>query len=957
MKLLTKAIHASLLGGLLLCAATHSSAQAVNVPGLSDEVTVYTDANGIPTIVGETETDVVFVKGYLHARDRFFQMDFLRRVPSGTLSEIVGSSALANDIELRTLGLRRGAFASWVQLSADEKGWLKAYADGVNHYLANNPLPPEYQGLEITQAEPWSPVDSLVIGKLLAFQLSFDLEIGDTLTLGAYQAAGAAAGFNGTALFTEDLFRSAPSDDRVSIPSFFSDIGVIEVPAEGSASPSAAAPGSAKSSPALDIAQVDEGLMNQLQSIKARLQNVPVIGKTMNRIDNRGASNWWVVSGEHTASGFPIMSNDPHLGLDMPSVFVNDNLVIRDEDVVVSGISFPGTPVNALACNLDICWGATTNSLDVTDAFEEEFLVNNFGLPTHTLFNGVPEPVIPVFQSYFVNNVGDGIPDNIGRANVPYDGGGITFLVPRRNNGPVLSIDGTSGISVQYTGWGATSELASFRAWTRASNLEEFQAGLQSFSFGSQNWAYADVEGNIAYFTSAESPLRADLQNDLAPDGGRPPWFIRSGTGELNHEWLPVTDPQPNQATPYQILPANEMPNIINPESGYIANANNDPVGVTLDNNPLNQLRPGGNGLYYLAPSYGSLRMGRIDRELNDLIARGDITVADMEALQANNQMLDAELMMPFILAAFDNASSDDAWPALGQLAADLDVQEAALRFVDWDFSTPTGIQQGFDPGDNPNDLPMPTQQEIDHSIAATIYSVWRGQFIQNTIDATLSAVGLGSARPGSTASVRALLNLLETFPDQQGVGASGLSFFNVPDAPDAASARDFIILNSLRGTLDLLASDDFAAAFDNSTDQNDYRWGRLHRITLNHPLDVDPFNVPNGGGFTDLAEGLPGVARGGGYEVVDASGHSTRADGVNEFRFGSGAARRTIAEMTPSGPDAQEVVPGGRSGVFLSPFYTNQLRLWLVNDSLPLNFGESDSQASAVVTETFSSP
>ena len=955
MKLNCNAILVALAAAWLACATSNAMAQTINVPGLSDDVTVFTDANGIPTIVGETELDVVFVQGYLHARDRFFQMDFLRRVPSGTLSELVGSSALANDIELRTLGLRRGAFASWVALTDEEKGWAQAYANGVNHYLANNPLPPEYQALEISQAERWTPVDSLVIGKLLSFQLSFDLDIGDTITLGTYQAVGAAAGFDGTALFTQDLFRSQPSDGRVTVPSFFSDIGVIEVPAGAAGTASDGAGGRADSS-VPDIGTIDAELVEQLSSIRDRLMDVPVIGKTMNRIDDRGASNWWIVSGEHTESGYPIMANDPHLGLDMPPVFVNENIVIREENVVVSGISFPGTPINVLACNLHICWGATTNSLDVTDAFEEEFLVNNFGLPTHTLFNGEPEPIVPVFQSYFVNNVGDGETDNITRANVPYDGGGITFLVPRRNNGPVLDVSGTSGISVQYMGWGATRELSTFRAWARATNLEEFEAGLQTFTFGSQNWAYADVEGNIAYFASAESPLRADLQNDLAPDGGRPPWFIRNGTGELNHEWLPVTDPRPGQTSPFQVLPLDEMPQIINPASGYIANGNNDPVGVTLDNNPLNQLRPGGNGLYYLAPSYASLRMGRIDRELNDLIARGNITIEDMENLQSNNQMLDAELMMPFILTAYENALADGAWPGLAQFAADPDIQEAAMRFVDWDFSTPTGIQEGFDPGDDPNNLPMPSDTEIANSIAATIYSTWRGQVIQNTIDATLNAVSLGGNRPGSTAAFRALYNQLTSFPQQQGIGISGLPFFNAPGAPDAATARDTVLLASLRGALDLLASDEFAPAFGNSTDQDDYRWGLLHRITFGHPLNSDPFNVPNGGGFSDLGEGLPGVARGGGWDVVDASGHSTRADGLNEFRFGSGAARRTIAEMTPSGPNAQEVIPGGRSGVFLSPFYTNQLRLWLVNDYLPLGFGEADGQASAVVVETFTS-
>src|SRR6056297_2252011 len=144
--------------GLFLASvlASVASAQTVEVPRLSDDVNVFTDANGIPTIVGETEVDVTFVQGYLHARDRFFQMDFLRRVASGTLAELVGPGALSNDIQLRTLGLRRAAFVTWTGLSAEEKGCVEAYADGVNQWLRNGTLPPEYGALELTAAEPWT---------------------------------------------------------------------------------------------------------------------------------------------------------------------------------------------------------------------------------------------------------------------------------------------------------------------------------------------------------------------------------------------------------------------------------------------------------------------------------------------------------------------------------------------------------------------------------------------------------------------------------------------------------------------------------------------------------------------------------------------------------------------------------------------------------------------------------
>jgi penicillin amidase len=121
--------------------------------------------------------------------------------------------------------------------------------------------------------------------------------------------------------------------------------------------------------------------------------------------------------------------------------------------------------------------------------------------------------------------------------------------------------------------------------------------------------------------------------------------------------------------------------------------------------------------------------------------------------------------------------------------------------------------------------------------------------------------------------------------------------------------------------------------------------------------LGVKPFNVPRGFGLNDLAEDLPGIARPGGFEVVDASGHSVRADSVNEFMFGSGPARRVVAHMTPDKPTVDEIIPGGRSGVVTSPLYTNQLFFWLVNAYLPLDIGETDASGSAVQVTTFTSP
>ncbi|MCE3002412.1 MAG: penicillin acylase family protein, partial [Xanthomonadaceae bacterium] len=664
-RLLSLAIASTLLAGASLAQAQSN----ITAPGLSAPGSITYDREGVPVIQAATENDAAFLTGYAHARDRFWQMDFNRRGASGQAAELVGPAALANDVQTRTLGLRRAAETTWSALSADSRGWLKAYADGVNFYLANNPLPPEYGALELTRVPAWSPVDSLVIGKALAFQLSFDLDTDFTIRAGAYQAAGAAGGFNGSALFSEDTHRSQGADDRVSIPDFR--------PAGG-----AILDDGAKASLAESLPQIDPEIVALAQQWNERLVGNPLIEPVRERNEGSVGSNWWLVSGSRTASGRPLIANDPHLGLGTPSIFQEAH-IIAGNTVNIRGASLPGTPVIAQGCTPRFCWGSTVNPMDVTDTFSETFVVNTFGLPTHTVYQGRIEPVQTVFQSFFVNRL-DGVPDNAARDNsIGYTNGAVTVIVPRRNNGPVVSLTGNTGLSVQYTGWGATFELESFRRIARAQNLQQFRAALDNFDFGSQNFGYADVDGNIAYFTSAEMPIRDDLQNLNNVDGA-PPFLIRDGSGTRRNEWLPVANPQVNQAVPYEILAPNEMPFVINPASGYIANANNDPIGTTLDNNPLNQVRPRG-GLYYLNPGYSSLRQGRIDRLIQARLAGGgQVSLADMRAWQANNSPRDAEILLPFLLTAASNGAATGAWPELRALATDPTVVAAIARLQAW---------------------------------------------------------------------------------------------------------------------------------------------------------------------------------------------------------------------------------------------------------------------------------
>jgi len=939
-------------------APTHAreSLESISItePELWAPVTVISDSEGIPHILAANEHDGWFVLGYLHARDRFFQMDYARHLFSGTMTELVGESALESDIQFRYFGLRRGAEESWDTYSPETRGLIEAYCSGVNAMLEGESfvLPPEYAHLELSQVSPWSAIDTLTVSKGIAFGLSFDVDdLSRTDALMAYQEAGDSQGFDGTKLFYQDLFRSAPFDPSISIqkengPSNLRITSVRDV------------------SNAVDSSQTkgfDPRTRNLIKTYLKRISRIPFLRELRNRKSAAG-SNFWVIGGQLTESGFPLLANDPHLGLSMPSVFYEAHLMVSDDpvwgEISVSGVGFAGVPSFALGCNSQICWGATVNPMDVTDGFEEELSVNIFAQELKgTVFDGEVEDAVVIPQSYRANRADSGVLDDLEPLEVGKLEGGSAFLVPRRNMGPIVAVDFSSlfnpkGLSVQYSGWRATREIETFLRFTRARSVGDFKEALQFFDFGSQNWAYADIEGNIAYFTSGELPLREDLQSGAVD--GLEPWFVRDGTHQNKNEWIPVKNTQPGQALAYEVLPFDEMPQVVNPSQGFIANGNSDPIGVTLDNHVLGNHRAGG-GILYLNPGYTSIRMGRIAALIEEIRKERKFTLDDLKAMQADNHLLDTEVFLPFIITAFDDPL-DAGTGDLQGLREDSRIAAAVERLRTWNRTTPTGIREGYDPGDDPENLADPAPEEVENSIAATIYAVWRSRILANTIDSALERFGLSEHRPDSERSLSALRHLLDGFNSSHGVGASGVNFFVVDGAPGPDEARDTLILRSLQEALDLLAADDFAAAFGNSTNQDDYRWGLLHRVTFAHSLGSD-FSVPSNGGFSDLSSDLLGVSRAGGYEVVDASSHSARADSTNEFRFGSGPARRFVAELNPEGIEAYQIIPGGPSGRRDSTGYTSQLGRWLTNQYHPVLLSREDVEADAKTEMTLTPP
>ena len=914
-------------------AQSPSDSQPQRLPGLQAAAQISRDSYGIAHIKAGNDHDLYFMQGWVHAEDRLFQMDYNRRQASGTLAELLGPAALAADVELRTIGIRRAAQRSLDVISPVTRAAASAYAAGVNAYVAAvAQLPPEYQALEITKFQPWTALDTVAVAKSLTFGLSFGLDdIENTIALTTYQTA--LGSDVGAALFFEDLWRSQPFYLASTVPD--ASVGMAVSQHSGVRAPS--------------VPGVDTNVARLGRAYLDRVRELPFFKRRLDR-DNRAGSNQWAVSGANTVSGLPLVANDPHLALDMPSTFYPIHLTAGDSDTMGSG--FAGVPFVVVGQNRYMAWGATVSPLDVTDVYAEQ-LVPDPSSPSglSSLYKGNSEWVMPIPEQFRYNQPGNGTPDDlvvaapgsmVGSTYIPP----ATLIVPRRNNGPIVKLDTSTGqaLSVQYTGFSGTRELDTFYTWNRARNLADFQRGRQWFDSGTQNFAYADIYGNIAYFASSEVPVREDLQGGTV--AGAPPWFIRNGQG--GNEWLPVQHPQPGQAIPYEILPDDEMPHIVNPAAGWFVNANNDPAGTVLDNNPLNQLRPGG-GLYYLNAGYDfGLRAGRITELIRGKVAAGRVSFRDMQAIQADVVLPDAPFFAPFITQALARGAISSN-PTLKALASLPGVQGAVGRLGAWNFKASTGIAQGYDAADLDGVLGTPTNQEVAESVAATLYSVWRGQFIRNTVDATLG----GLPKPGSQLVLTALKTLIER--PAPGVGLSGVNFFNVPGVTSAEDRRDIVILKSMADTLTRLAGPEFEAAFGSSTSLDDYRWGKLHRIVFEHPLS-GPFNVPPAFGAlpSPLGDALPGFPTDGGFGAVDASNHDPRGQATNDFMYGSGPVNRFVAEAGRPSVTAESVWPGGTSANPGNPFYLNLLTRYLTNDTVPLLYGQNELQHSLYSVSKF---
>ena len=510
----------------------------IAVAGLSAPVTVTRDAHGVPTIEAANLQDLMFAQGYVTAQDRLWQMDGTRRYAAGEMAEVFGPSWVAHDKEQRILLLRAIAERAVAGLAPEERSRLEAYARGVNAFIATHRdrLPIEFRILRYSPG-PWTPADSLVIGAHMV-QLLNHYSYKAALTR---EKILAKLGPELTAdLYVNSSWRDhPPGQDGVK----------WEVPPKNTYRKN--------SSPAMER---DEGFA--IGSLAADGFDSPMPG-----------SNDWVVSGAHTASGKPLLSNDMHLPHRMPNLWYVAHLKSGNFDVM--GITLPGTPYVLVGHNLRVAWGFTNVGPTVEDVYVENF-------------NAQGQYQTP-----------DGFRDPERRHETIHVKGkrDVAFDVVVTRHGPIITdlVPGeTRKLALKWTLY--ESLRIPFFAVDSAQNWDEFQRAFADFDAPGQNVVYADVDGHIGYHATGRIPIRA------AGDGSLPAYGADNA-----HEW-----------TGY--IPFDQLPNAFDPPSGILATANGR---ITPDGYPNS-----------ISTEWGSpYRTERIYRVLQ---SGKKFTAADMLSLQTD---------------------------------------------------------------------------------------------------------------------------------------------------------------------------------------------------------------------------------------------------------------------------------------------------------------------------------
>ena len=433
----------------------------INAPGISEPIKIYRDSMAVPYIVAHDDKDAAFALGFIHAQERLFSMDIIRRAGEGRLSEILGTKTLPFDEMFRTVGIERIAKKIYGQLSPESKTLLQAYSNGVNFYLEKekNKLPVEFDILGYTP-EKWTPVSSLIIIRMMAWELNIgwwsDVALSDLVQKFGYDKV-------------KEILPNYPENAPYIIPSGIKDNPVT----------------------AVNFFKTDMDFRN-------------FIGWSGTHI----GSNNWIVNGKLSASGKPVIANDTHLAFSAPGKWFA--VVIKSKDWDAAGVTLPGAPAVVIGKNKNISWAVTNIMEDDADFYYEK--IDSSG--NNYFYNGNWEPLSIIKDTIRVKDSSNVVIEIKSTGHGPIISGihpyGILF-----NDKNISS----NNISMHWLGSYPSDELLTFYKINKTKNWDEFRAAFSTYSVPGQNFVYGDAKGNIGYVFGAKLPVRASNNPGFIYDG------------------------------------------------------------------------------------------------------------------------------------------------------------------------------------------------------------------------------------------------------------------------------------------------------------------------------------------------------------------------------------------------------------------------------------------------------
>lgn len=544
----------------------------LKLAGLQGNADVYFDDRLVPHVYAENERDAYYIQGFLHAKFRLWQMEFQTRAAGGRLAEILGKALLPTDRFFRRLGMVYAAENSLKEAEANPvtRAEMDAYTAGVNAYIASlkpHQIPLEYKLLDATP-ERWTNLKTALFLKFMSFDLAgaeWDFEFQNARRL------------LGAANF-EALYPIVQDSLDPIIPK-----GTDFAP-----------PGAPVAPPVV----IDSTLYRDIPD------STGVLAIDI-KPDKDNGSNNWAVSGSRTASGRPILCNDPHLGLNLPALWFEMQLTTPTMNAY--GASFPGSPSIIIGFNDSASWGFTNAMRDVRDYYEIRFRDSTM---KEYWYNG--QWVTTTFreEKIVVRDSAD-LVDNIAMTVF----GPVMFdhrYVNRLSDGKYYAC--------RWKAHDPSNELLTFNKLNHAKNLADYKDAISTFACPGQNMLFATVSGDIAITQQGEFPAKWRRQGDFPMPGI-----------DTNYRWQAM-------------IPLNEHPQMINPDRGFVSSANQLPTDTTYP--------------YYLGGSYPPYRGLIINRKLQQM---QQVTPQQMMALQVDNYNVFAEFARPLMLKYTESAALNES--------------------------------------------------------------------------------------------------------------------------------------------------------------------------------------------------------------------------------------------------------------------------------------------------------